>query len=333
MYQMHCFSEKKSFKEKIKVGFVGVGCYGTALAQSFCSNNIDVVLVSDSKDVCDSINNNHVHFKALPEVHLSPSLLCSTSYDSLSDVDAIFITTPAKSAVQVCKDVSHFNVPLILCSKGLDPDSGRLLSDAIMRSVKNDILVFSGPSFAVEVANGQYAAVNLAGKNQQLAIELSKRITSEKLNVIPISDYIGLQVFGIFKNVLAVVGGVLRGLDAGNSAIASMLTLGVQDVLQLNNFFGGNDETFFEVGGFGDTLLTCTSEKSRNVLFGEFCAKNPADKWVGALAEGALTAKWIPVLEERYSIKLPVLNKIYSIIYEKCSAEKLLSDIEIVARL
>lgn len=299
----------------LKVGFIGVGSYGTALAQSFCRSEIEVVMVSDSEKISQEINNHHTHSIALPNIKLSEKIVCTTDYSCLAGVDVIFITVPAKAAVEVCIVAQNFHKPFVLCSKGLEPKSGKLLTDVIEAEVKNELLVWSGPSFAIEVAQGLNAAVNLAGKNRKLAQTLAQRLSSNQLTVKEIDDCIGLQVMGAFKNVLAVGCGMSK--DSGCSEVAKFVTQGIQEIVMLTKKIHGNTSTFFEFGGIGDIFLTCTSEKSRNVMFGEFLAKyGHAKDWDGPLAEGALTAKWIPVFEERYQIELPILHRIYVNIYE-----------------
>lgn len=299
---------------KIKVGFIGIGSYGTALAQSFCCNGVDVVLVSNSEEIAREINEHHTHSIALPNTKISEKIRCTTDYGKLAEVDVIFITVPAKATVAVCTEAQMFRKPFVLCSKGLDADTGNLLTEVIETKVENELLVWSGPSFAIEVAQGGNAAVNIAGKNQELACELARKLSSDHLVVKSIDDYIGLQIMGTFKNVLAVGCGMLR--KSGCNEVAKFITQGIREIIALTKKMHGKAETFFEFGGIGDIFLTCTSEKSRNVLFGEFLAEHGcAQNWNGPLAEGALTAKWIPDFEEKYQLSLPMMHKIYAMIY------------------
>lgn len=299
---------------KIKVGFIGVGSYGTALAQSFCHNGVEVVMVSDSEKVSQEINEHHTHSVALPNVQLSEKIQCSTDYDSLMEVDVIFVTVPAKAAVDVCIKAQKFHKPFVLCSKGLEPNTGKLLTNVISAKIDNELSIWSGPSFAIEIAQGLNAAVNLAGKNKKLTHELAQKLSSEQLIVKDIDDYIGLQIMSALKNVLAV--GCGMSIKLGCNEVAKFVTQGIQEIVLLAEKMHGKTETFFEFGGIGDIFLTCTSKKSRNVLFGEFLAKHGcAQNWDGPLAEGALTVKWIPILEEEYQISLPILHKIYTATY------------------
>lgn len=297
----------------MKIGLIGAGCYGTALAQSFCRHDIDAVLISNVEKVADEINTLHTHGTALPGVSLDPKIRCSMNYGDLADADVIFVTVPAAAAVDVCIETSKFHKPFALCSKGVDPITGDLLSNVLEKKVDNDIFVWSGPSFAVEVAAEHLTEVNLAGKNFHLSEQLAEKISSEQLTVKSIKDYIGLQVIGAFKNVLAVACGMLK--KSGCNETAKSVTQGIREMMELVEKMHGDRNTFFEVGGIGDIFLTCTSEKSRNVRFGEFCAENNVKEWDGPLAEGALTLKRIPAFEEKYKISLPFFHKIYNAVY------------------
>lgn len=297
----------------MKIGLIGAGCYGTALAQSFCRHDIDVVLISNVEKIADEINTRHTHETALPGVSLDPQICCSMSYDDLADADVIFVTVPAAAAIDVCVETSKFRKPFVLCSKGLEPVTGDLLSNVLESKVDNDIFVWSGPSFAIEVAMGHLTEVNLAGKNFHLSEQLAEKISSEQLVVKNIKDYIGLQLVGAFKNVLAVGCGMLK--KSGSNETARFVTQGIREMMELVEKMHGDRNTFFEVGGIGDIFLTCTSEKSRNVRFGEFCAENNAKDWGGPLAEGALTLKWIPIFEKKYETPLPFFHKIYDVVY------------------
>jgi glycerol-3-phosphate dehydrogenase (NAD(P)+) len=207
---------------------------------------------------------------------------------------------------------------VVLCSKGVDIENARLISERIREIIENDIVVLSGPSFAREVALGLPCGVNVAGKNRNLSISISEHLSCVNFIVKPISDYIGLQVAGAFKNVLAVGCGVMRGLMLGDSAVAQFIVEGLDDMIRLSVALGGKSETFFELGGVGDIILTCNGQQSRNVAFGKYIAGGGAlEDWQGNLAEGAFTAKSVPLFEKKHNIELKTLHEIYKSIYTR----------------
>jgi len=301
-----------------KVGIVGAGAYGTAIAQCFSIRAEEILLVSDQKEISEEINNKHTN-KALGNIKLHSNISCTIDFSQMTDQDIIFISTPVSAVTHVCSNIKKHNIktPIVLCSKGVDAENARLMSDCVEEIIDNEIVIFSGPSFAHEIACGLPFGVNVAGKNKLLAEEISKSLSSEVYSIKPIDDYIGLQIAGAFKNILAVGCGIMRGLKLGNSAIAQFIVDGVKEMACLAEAMGGKKETFLELGGIGDTILTCTSVQSRNVLFGEYIANGGnINLWTGSLAEGAYSAKTIPLFSKKYNIPLKTFNDIYSSIYQ-----------------
>lgn len=318
--QLNCFS--KNFK--LKIGIIGAGSYGSALGQCFCVGGNDVVLVAKSTKVAQMINERHVHDIALPSIKLSSKIRCATDNGVLSNVDVIFITVPAGNVLDVCKATSNLNRPFVLCSKGLDAETGALLSQVMDENISNEYAILSGPSFAAEIAVKMQAEVNIAGKNKELCAKIAGHLSTNQFKIKTIDDYIGLQIAGVFKNILAVGCGILKGLEVGCSCTAKLVTKGIQEITAITEKMGGSRNTILEVGGIGDIFLTCTSTKSRNINFGEFYAHNGVlSEWKGSLAEGALSAKWIPVFEKRCQLSLPFFHKLYEIIYENLPAKKI----------
>jgi glycerol-3-phosphate dehydrogenase (NAD(P)+) len=132
----------------------------------------------------------------------------------------------------------------------------------------------------------------------------------------PLDDYIGLQVAGALKNVLAIGCGIFSGLKFGNSAIAKLMVNGLREIAELSVALGGQKDTVYELGGIGDAILTCTSRQSRNIVFGEYLATGGTlDNWSGSLAEGISAAATIPLLEQNNNVRLPIFSQIHKIIH------------------
>ena len=310
---MSCYSYKK-------IGFIGAGCYGTAIAQSMSVRAEKIMLITDSQTINDDINSRHVS-SVLGNAKLSENISCAINdYSAIKDCEVLFITVPVGAVVTVCNLIKENAIksPVILCSKGVDTENARLISEVVEEIIDNDLFVFSGPSFAIEVVQGLPFGVNLAGKDTQLACKIAEKLSSEACTVKPITDYIGLQIAGAFKNILAIGCGMKRGLHLGNNAIAKFIVDGVAEMVQLATKMGGQKDTFSELGGIGDIILTCTSEQSRNERFGEhLAAGGTLSNWEGPLAEGAFAAKGIPVFANKYDVQFNVFDEIYKAIYRK----------------
>ena len=302
-----------------EIGIIGAGSYGTAIAQCFSSNVEKIVMISDQTEVEASINGQHVNSAFCPYVVLNKNIVCSMNISALENCELIFLAVPSEAIKEVCENIHEQGItaPLVLCSKGVDIENGRLLGDMIQEiCLKNQFAVFSGPSFAVEIVKGMKAGVNIASTDKKTAEKIAKQLSSETFKIVPIDDPAGLQIGGAFKNMLAVGCGIYRGLGHGESTLAQFIVDGLKEMGNLAVRLGGKRETFLELGGIGDTILTCTSLQSRNVLFGKYIASGGMLKnWQGPLAEGARSIKAIPLIEKNYDIKLEIFRDIYNRVY------------------
>ena len=300
-----------------KVGVVGAGVYGTALAQRFSTRVSEVVILSKSQEVVNDINATNTN-RLLGDVLLNKNISCVLDYDSMKDCDVIFVVVPSRSALDVCSLLKQHQIcaPVILCSKGVDVENARLISDGIEEILDNEVAIFSGPSFAYEVATGLPFGVSIASKNIRLATEISENLAQYPFFIKPISDYVGLQIVGAFKNILAIGCGITSGLRLGCSAVSQLIVNGIEEMINLSTSMGGKKDTFWEIGGIGDIMLTCTNDKSRNFMFGKHIANGGnIQNWSGHLVEGAFTAKAIPLFEEKYQVSMKILYAIYERIY------------------
>ncbi len=305
-----------------KIGIVGGGCYGTALAQCFSRVVKEVCVVESNSEIVSFVNSSRMNNISLPNIHLNDNISYTQNEADLNDSEVIFIVVPANFVRSACDQVKNFKSPIILCSKGFDLENRRLLSDLVAEELSNDLLFLSGPSFAAEIAKDLPARVNLAGDDFEKCSELSIKLSSENFKIEPISDMIGLQVAAALKNVLAIGCGILYGRNLGQSAAAQFVVEGVQEMKQITEFLGGYAETFNKVGALGDIILTCTSLQSRNMTFGKFLANGGSLKtWDKALAEGIFASKFIADL--KYPGK--ILYRIHQVIHGQISVEGFLS--------
>ncbi len=307
-----------------KIGIIGGGCYGTALAECFSRVSNEVLVVEKNPQIIDSVNRNHENSVSLPGISLGKNIVYTSDENELNDAEIIFLAVPTNFIKSACECVKNPATPVILCSKGFDLENERLLSDLVEDQLSNDIFVLSGPSFAAEIAKNLPATVNLAGKNFEKCVEISTKLSSKNFKLEPIEDMIGLQVAGALKNVLAIGCGILHGKNLGQSAAARFMVEGIQEMTQIAESLGGCAETFSKIGALGDIILTCSSLQSRNMSFGKFLADGGSLKiWNGPLAEGIFAAKFIPNL--RCSAK--IFQKIYQVIYGQITVDEFLESV------
>jgi glycerol-3-phosphate dehydrogenase (NAD(P)+) len=313
-----------------KIGIIGAGCYGTAIAQCFSKKVEEVLLISNSKVIASSINELNMNSSALPGISLNQNISCTDVFARIHECCIVFLALPMSAVLSVCKQIKEYGirVPVVLCSKGFDVENGRLQSDLFEEILSNDYAIFSGPSFAHEIASGLPAGVNVASPNMELSRCISESLSSATFKIEVIDDHIGLQVAGALKNVLAIGCGIFSGLKLGNSAIARLIVNGLGEMAELAVARGGKQETLSTLGGIGDTILTCTSRQSRNVLFGEhLAAGGHVSNWNGALAEGVLTAKAIPLFKRNYKCAMKIFAEIHQTIHEGKSVPEAVAQI------
>lgn len=284
----------------MRIGVIGGGAWGTALAQVAAHEGRDVILWAREPAVVDSINATHANALFLAGVALSPTIRATGDLGALADMDAILVVAPAQHVGSVLAAAPVGGIPLVLCAKGIEAGSKRLVGE-VARAVHPDapIAVLSGPTFAHEVAAGLPTAVTLACEDEALGEALATRLAARHFRTYASTDVAGAEIGGAVKNVLAIGCGVVEGAGLGQNARAALIARGFAEMTRFGLARGARAETLAGLSGLGDLVLTCSSTSSRNFSLGvglgrgEAAAALLADR--RTVAEGAFTA---PVLRE-----------------------------------
>jgi len=284
----------------MKIGVIGGGAWGTALAQVAAHEGRDVILWAREPAVVDSINATHANALFLTGVALSPTIRATGDLGALAEMDAILVVAPAQHVGSVLAAAPIGGIPLVLCAKGIEAGSKRLVGE-VARAVHPDapIAVLSGPTFAHEVAAGLPTAVTLACEDEALGEALATRLAARHFRTYASTDVAGAEIGGAVKNVLAIGCGVVEGAGLGQNARAALIARGFAEMTRFGLARGARAETLAGLSGLGDLVLTCSSTSSRNFSLGvglgrgEAAAALLADR--RTVAEGAFTA---PVLRE-----------------------------------
>jgi len=242
------------------VAVIGAGAWGSALA-SVLSKNHKVIQYSRRKDLLPVSKNIYIT-------------------NNLSDVRAakhILLVLPAQQIRGFLKQLTDYvsdECKIIICSKGLELETGMLLSEVVEEAFpKNKIAVLSGPNFAKEIQSGLPATSSLAAKDQAITDQIIMDLNFENIKLIPTDEVIAVQIFGALKNVLAILCGFAQGLSLGENARAALITKGIQEITMLSEEYSKKEVIIENPGCIGDIILTCTSETSRNTKFGMNFAK------------------------------------------------------------
>jgi glycerol-3-phosphate dehydrogenase (NAD(P)+) len=282
------------------IGVIGGGAWGTALAQVMAGSGHQVRLWAREAEVIESINTRRENALFLPGIPLSPQIVGTDDMTWIAEAQAVLVVTPAQHMRAVLRNLSANAQPLILCSKGIEAGSLKLLHQVAAEEHPNSpIAVLSGPTFAHEVAKGQPTAVTLACEDQQQARKLAELIARPAFRPYVSSDVAGAEIGGAVKNVLAIACGVVEGAGLGLNARAALIARGFAEMTRFGLARGAQAETLTGLSGLGDLVLTCSSTNSRNFSLGVGLGQghSPAELMADrrTVAEGAHTA---PVLRE-----------------------------------
>lgn len=303
-----------------KIGVVGAGAWGTALAQMLASDGRDVLLWALEPDLVAQINTEHRNSLYLPSAKLAPGITATGSLADAAQCETLLLVTPAQHLGRILGDMPSLPRDLVLCSKGIEAGSGRLMSDvAAGAAPASDIAVLSGPTFAHEVAAGLPTAVTLAcGGGQAQWDRLRKHIARQNFRPYYSDDVVGAEIGGAVKNVLAIACGVVEGLQLGQNARAALIARGYAEMLRFGEALGAERETLAGLCGLGDLVLTCSSTSSRNFSLGKALGEGQSAQTLMAnrstVAEGAHTAPVLAELAAKRGVAMPIVAAVDSLL-------------------
>ena len=298
-----------------RLGVVGGGAWGTALAQVAASNGDPVTLWAREPEVVDAINGDHVNPLYLAGVPLSPAVRAVNAYDVMADCDALLIVTPAQHLGSVLGQLPDSDVPLVLCSKGIEAGSMRLMSEvAAAARPRAPVAVLSGPTFAHEVAGGQPTAITLACEDDAVGARLCRSLARPGFRPYQSNDVIGAEIGGAVKNVLAIACGVVEGRGLGQNARAAVIARGFAEMTRFGLARGARLETLTGLSGLGDLVLTCSSTSSRNFSLGKGLGEGKSAASLLAdrrtVAEGAATAPVLVAAARGAGVDMPIVEAV-----------------------
>ena len=302
------------------IGVIGAGAWGTALAQMLSTDGRDVLLWAYEPEVVEAINRDHRNPSYLPSAELSETIRATGNLDDFAALDTVLAVTPAQVLGRVLEGMGKAPRDLVLCSKGIEAGTGRLMNDvARAASPGSQIAVLSGPTFAHEVAAGLPTAVTLAceGGSEQWE-RLAPAIARPAFRPYYSDDVTGAEIGGSIKNVLAIACGVVDGLALGQNARAALIARGFSEMLRFGEALGARAETLNGLCGLGDLVLTCSSTSSRNFSLGKALGEGMSAAELmddrKTVAEGAHTAPVLADLAAKRDIAMPIVTAVNAIL-------------------
>lgn len=317
----------------MSLGVLGGGAWGTALAQVCASDGTAVRLWAREPEVVAAINAERRNPLFLPSAELAPSITATGEMAELDDLATLLVVAPAQHLGAVLAGLTDRPRDLVLCSKGIEAGSGRLMAEVAHRVLPQaQVAVLSGPTFAHEVAAGLPTAVTLAcagGEAQwtRLAAQLSR----PTLRPYYSDDVIGAEIGGAVKNVLAIACGVVDGLGLGQNARAALIARGYAEMTRFGLALGARAETLAGLCGLGDLVLTCSSTSSRNFALGKALGEgmSAAEALSGKLsvAEGAHTAPVLANLSDQRGIAMPIVAAVARLLAGQAPAQQVVAEL------
>jgi glycerol-3-phosphate dehydrogenase (NAD(P)+) len=313
----------------MKLGVIGGGAWGTALAQVASAGGRGTLLWALESDVVDGINRRHENPAFLSGVPLNRAIQATSDLCELDSCDVWLVVTPAQHMRSVLERAADCDKPLVLCSKGIEERSGQLLHKVAKEACpKAQVAVLSGPTFAHEVAKGLPTAVTLAAEDPELAKRLRDRIKQPTFRIYVSDDVAGAEIGGAVKNVLAIACGVVEGKGLGQNARAALIGRGFAEMTRFGLAFGAKRETLAGLSGLGDLVLTCSSTSSRNYSLGKGIGEGrSADELLSdrkTVAEGAFTAPVLARLAREKGIDMPIVDAVDALIAGRASVDQVL---------
>jgi len=314
-------------RDEAAITVLGAGSYGSALAISIARNGHRTLLWGHEPEHIAELAKSRSNEAFLPGIGFPDSLQLEADLArALAATRNILVVVPSHAFAEVLKRIKPLLRPdsrVAWATKGLEPDSGRLLQD-VAREILGPavpLAVITGPTFAKELAAGLPTAISLSSTNPDFARELSDLMHSEAcLRVYLNQDFIGVQLGGAVKNVIAIGTGLADGLGYGANARTALITRGFAEMSRLAVALGADPQALMGMAGLGDLVLTCTDNQSRNRRFGLALGRGKtfeqAQQEIGQVVEGYRNAKEVFHLAQRYQVEMPICEQIYQVLYE-----------------
>ncbi len=309
----------------MKIGILGAGSWGTALALVLKKNGHDVSLWSIMKEEVDMLLEKREHVRNLPGVPIDQDIVITWNQElCIRDKDIIVFAVPSKfvrSTAKMMKDFITENQILVNVAKGLEDGTLNTLVDILEQEYpKNDVVVLSGPSHAEEVAKGVPTTVVVASHHKEVVKTVQNAFMNERFRVYGSQDVMGIEIGGALKNVIALAAGISDGLGHGDNTKAALMTRGMAEISRLGVAMGADMATFNGLTGIGDLIVTCTSMHSRNrragILIGQGKPAEEAIKEVGMVVEGYYAAHAALALAQKYNVEMPIIEQVNHILFD-----------------
>lgn len=318
-----------------KLGVIGAGSWGTALAILLNENRNEVTLWTHRESEAERIRASR-RTEKLPGVELPQEIAVTADMaQAVSGREVLIVVVPSncvRETAEKMKDFVDAGTVIVSASKGIEYDTLETMTDIVSELIPQAVVaVLSGPSHAEEVAKGLPTTCVVGAKCERTARYLQKLFMSPVFRVYISSDMLGIELGGALKNVIALAAGIADGMGYGDNAKAALITRGIVEIARLGMKMGGKAETFAGLTGIGDLIVTCASMHSRNrragILLGQGRTMEEAMKEVNMVVEGVYCARSAMRLSQVYDVELPIIEQVGKILFEGKNPKEAVSDL------
>lgn len=307
-----------------KIAVIGAGGWGLALGLLLNEKRNEVIFWCYDQKEKEDILQHRENKRCLPgiKIPLEVRLTCEMQ-EALQEADVAIMAVPSKAIRGVAAMMKPYlkeETIIVNVSKGIEEGTLLRLSEVITEETGKHPVVLSGPSHAEEVARHIPTTVVVSSVEMKNAYTIQDLFMNEYFRVYTNEDIIGIELGGALKNVIALAAGIVEGMGYGDNTKAALITRGIAEMTRLGVAMGGQAATFAGLTGIGDLVVTCTSGHSRNRRAGELVGQgfsiDEAMKQVNMVVEGVPTTKAGYALMKKYGVDMPILNAIYSSLFE-----------------
>jgi len=322
----------------MKISVLGAGSWGTTLACLLADNGHQICLWEINKQAAEKLDKERI-IPFIGGATIPENVTISSDLNIIKETEAVLFVVPSHFLRSTVNSIKSLNIDLgkklvISATKGIENETLLRVSQIIEEfypNTKDKIVALSGPSHAEEVSKKIPTVVTAASKDENLAVKVRDLFINDYFRVYTQSDIIGVELGASLKNVFAIAGGIIDGLNFGDNTKAAIVSRGLKELVRLGVALGGKEQTFYGLSGIGDLMVTCFSKHSRNRNLGEMLAKGKtlqqAEQDLKMVAEGVNTCISAYNLGKNLDIELPIINQIYEVLFKNKDAKQAVYDL------
>lgn len=317
----------------MEITVLGAGAYGIALALAFYRNHNRVTIWTKLEEEKEELLTYHENKKALPGIYIPDDITITTDLSCIQKSQIIVIAIPIPFFRDTCLELKPYvqeNMHFCIASKGMENHTNQFAHEIFQNIISTSHLsILSGPTFAIDLAQNCPSGLNLASISEETGMIIKQCLESSVLKIMVTHDMIGTELGGSIKNVMAIIAGMLEGMQQSETTKALFLVEAIEEMKNLIMAFGGHEVTAYTLAGIGDLLLTCTSTKSRNFTLGILLATKSAEEIQNYIenhtVEGYFTLLSIYQLIQEKKISSPLIELLYQILFQNHNQKELLT--------